>query len=153
MVQPDQSAQLLQKYREILATRGQRFSSESVFGGRKREFEKTLLERLGEERDPQQGEALVELYAQVASFLPQADFELVELCAKRRAQDKTFQAVLDLIEAGDHEAIKKEIEARKIPELTRYYAVHRRVIIERAARRQQALSVRTLNASPDLNAN
>jgi hypothetical protein len=153
MVQPDQSAQLLQKYRDILATRGQRFSSESVFGGRKREFEKALLERLGEERDPQLAEELVEMYAQVGSFLPQADLDLVELCASRGTQDKSIQAVLDLMETGNHELIQQQIEAKKIPELTRYYAVHRRVLIESHARRQQARSVRTLNASPDLNAN
>jgi hypothetical protein len=144
MVQPDQSAQLVEKYREILAGRGRRYSCDSVFGGRKREFEKALLERLGEERDARQGAALVEMYAQLSSFVPDQDVELVELCAKRGTQDKDFQAVLDLIETGDHEAIQKQIEAKNVPELKRYYALHRRVQIESQARRQQAQSVVSL---------
>lgn len=146
MLQPGQSAQLVEKYRDILAARRQRYSCESVFGGRKREFEKALLERLGEERDPRQGAELIEMYAQLASFVPEPDIELLELCGKRAAQDKDFQAVLDLIETGDHEAIQKEIEAKKIPELKRYYALYRRVLIEGQARRQQATSVQSLNA-------
>lgn len=146
MAQPEESAQLLEQYREILAARGQRYSVDSVFGGRKREFEKALLERLEGERDPQQAAALVEMYVQLASFVPQPDVDLVERCAKRAAQDKDFQAVLDLIETGDHEAIQKQIEAKKIPDLTRYYAFCRRVLIESQARRQQALSVQSFNA-------
>lgn len=146
MAQPGESAQLVEKYREILAARGQRYSSDSVFSGRKREFEKALLERIETEHDAQQAAALVEMYAQLASFVPQPDLDLVELCRKRGAQDKDFQAVLDLIETGDHEAIQKQIEAKKVPELTRYYAFYRRVLIESSARRRQAMSVQSLNA-------
>lgn len=146
MVQPDESAQLLDKYREILATRGQGYSCDSIFGGRKREFEKALLERLGQERDPRQGEALIDMYAQLASFVPEQDVDLVESVTRRAAEDKDFQAVLALIETGDHEAIQKTIDEKKVPELTRYYALHRRVLNESHARRQQALSVQSLNA-------
>ncbi len=140
------SAELIEKYREILASRRQRYSCDSVFAGRKREFEKALLERLEEERDPQQVAALVEMYAQLASFVPQPDLDLVERCAERGAQDKDFQALLDLIETGDHEAIQKQVEAKKIPDLTRYYAFYRRVLIESQARRQQAMSVQSLGS-------
>ncbi len=140
------SAELSEKYREILASRRQRYSCDSVFAGRKREFEKALLERLEEERDPQQVAALVEMYAQLASFVPQPDLDLVERCAERGAQDKDFQALLDLIETGDHEAIQKQVEAKKIPDLTRYYAFYRRVLIESRARRQQAESVQSLGS-------
>jgi hypothetical protein len=144
MAESEQTAQLVEKYREILATRDQRYSCDSLFGGRKREFEKALLERLGEERDAQRGAELVEMYTQLASFVPQQDLELVEWVANRGTEDRDFQAVVDLVETGDHEAIEKQIEEKKSPELKRYYAFYRRVLIEGHARRQQAESVREL---------
>ena len=57
-----------------------------------------------------------------------------------------MKQVLDLIESGDHSAIQKELEARGIPELVRYYALYRRVLLESEARRKQAASVHALNA-------
>ncbi len=148
MAESDQNTQLVEKYREILASRGQRYSCDSVFGGRKREFEKALLERLEAERDPQQGAALIEMYSQLASFVPESDLELAQRCFNRGAQDKEFQAVLDLMDTGDYEAIQKEVDAKKIPDLTRYYAFYRRVLIESQTRRRQAESVQSLNTAP-----
>jgi hypothetical protein len=144
--EPDEVTQLIQRYREILAGRRQRYACDSAFGGRKREFEKALLERLGAERDPQQAAALVEMYAQLAFFVPQPDMELDELCRRRGEQDQEFHSLLELMEAGDHEAIQKQLAAKNVPELIRYYALHRRAALESSARRQQALSVQELNA-------
>ena len=54
--------------------------------------------------------------------------------------------MLDLIEAGDHAAVQQQLESGAIPELVRYYALYRRVLLETEARRKQAASVHELNA-------
>jgi len=138
--------ELTENYRRLLATRQERYSSESVFGGTKQSFEKSLLGQLETERDPDAAASLVDMFAELASFLPQKDYDLAEYCRRRGQQEPEFQRVLDLIETHDHEAIQKELDARGIPELVRYYALYRRVLRETEARRQQALSVHALNA-------
>ena len=137
--------ELTENYRRLLATRQEHYSSESVFGGTKQSFEKSLLGQLETERDPDAAASLVDMFAELASFLPQKDYDLTEYCRRRGKQEPDFQRVLDLIETHDHEAIQKELETRGIPELVRYYALYRRVLRETEARRQQAMSVHALN--------
>jgi hypothetical protein len=137
--------ELTENYRRMLATRRERYSPESVFGGNKPLFEKSLLAQLETERDPDAAASLVDMFAELASFLPQKDYALAEDCRRRGQQDPEFQRVLDLIASHDHEAIQKELEGRGIPELVRYYALYRRVLRETEARRQQAMSVHALN--------
>ena len=133
-------------YEQILSRRQERFSSDAVFGGAKFQFEKALLEEIIRVRDAERAESLQIMYRELASFVPQSDYDLIATCRRRGAGDPAIQHVLDLIEAGDHAAIQKELEARAIPELVRYYALCRRVLLETEARRKQAASVHSLNA-------
>jgi hypothetical protein len=145
MMDAGEISKLLQQYQQILSSRHQRFSSDSVFGGAKYMFEKALLEEIARVHEPVRADSLQGMYVELASFMPQKDYDLVEQCRRRGEQDPVFKQVLDLISVGDHEAIQKELEARAIPELVRYYAVYRRVMRESEARRKQALSVQELN--------
>jgi hypothetical protein len=145
MMDAGEISKLLQQYQQILSSRHQRFSSDSVFGGAKYMFEKALLEEIARVHEPVRADSLQGMYVELASFMPQKDYDLVEQCRRRADQDPAFKQVLDLISVGDHETIQKELEARAIPELVRYYAVYRRVMRESEARRKQALSVQELN--------
>ena len=137
---------LIQRYQQVLSERRGRFSSDAVFGGAKYLFEKALLEEIARVREPVRAESLQVMYAELASFISEKDYDLVEQCRQRGEQDANFQEALDLISQGDHASIQKELEVRGIPELVRFYALYRRVMRETGARRQQALSVQSLNA-------
>jgi hypothetical protein len=86
------------------------------------------------------------MYMELASFVPQKDYDLIQQCKTRGDGDPEFKQVLDLISLGDHETIQAELQARNIPELIRYYALYRRILRETEARRKQAVSVQSLNA-------
>jgi hypothetical protein len=146
---PNPTSKLLEQYEHILDQRRERFSSDSVFGGAKYMFEKALLEEIARTHEPARAERLQLMYVELASFISQKDFELVEECRRRGQQDAAFQQVLDLISLGDHETIQQELQSRAIPELVRYYALYRRVLRESEARRKQAASVQELNLNPD----
>jgi len=137
---------LIQQYEQILSRRQERFSSDAVFGGAKYQFEKALLEEIAHVREPARAESLQSMFRELASFVPQSDYDLVANCRRRGAEDPAIKHVLDLIQSGDHPAVQKELEARAIPELVRYYALYRRVLLETEARRKQAASVHALNA-------
>jgi hypothetical protein len=139
------TSRLIEQYQQILSSRRDRFSSDSVFGGAKYMFEKALLEEIARVHEPVRADSLQVMYIELASFMPQKDYDLVEQCRRRGEEDPSFKQMLDLISLGDHETIQKELEARGIPELVRYYAVYRRVLRESEARRKQALSVQELN--------
>jgi hypothetical protein len=140
-----ETSKLLGQYQKILSGRQERFRPDSVFGGAKYMFEKALLEEIARVHEPVRADSLQAMYTELASFVPQKDYDLVEQCRRRGEQDPEFKQVLDLISLGDHETIQKELETRGIPELVRYYAVYRRVLRETEARRKQALSVQQLN--------
>jgi hypothetical protein len=144
-MEPTATSKLIQRYNEILAQRQERFSSDAVFGGSKYLFEKALLEEIARVHEPVHAEALQVMYIELASFMPQKDYDLIEQCRRRGDQEPEFKQILDLIWLGDHETIQKELDARGIPELVRYYALYRRVLRETEARRKQALSVQQLN--------
>jgi len=137
---------LIQQYEQILSRRQERFSSDAVFGGAKYQFEKALLEEIIRARDAGRAESLQTMFRELASFVPQSDYDLIADCRRRGAEDPAIQHVLDLIQSGDHPAVQKELEAGAIPELVRYYALYRRVLLETEARRKQAASVHALNA-------
>lgn len=139
------TSKLIEQYGQILAGRRERFSSDAVFGGAKYVFEKALLDEIARVREPLRAEALQTMFIQLASFVPQKDYDLIEHCRQRGEQEVEYQQVLDLISAGDHPTIQTELEARGIPELVRYYALYRRVLLETEARRRQAASVEELN--------
>ncbi len=143
------SDKLLRQYQEILAQRQGNVSSDSVFGGAKYLFEKALLEEIARVHEPERAAELQNMYAELASFVPQRDYELVEQCRRRCAEDPQFKQVFDLISLGDHQSIQQELDARGIPELVRYYALYRRVLRETEARRKQAASVQELSAGAD----
>ena len=137
---------LIQQYEQILARRQERFSSDAVFGGAKYQFEKALLEEIAQVREPARAESLQIMFRELASFVPQSDYDLIANCRRRGTEDPAVKQVLDLIEAGDHAAVQKRLESGAIPELVRYYALYRRVLLETEARRKQAASVQELNA-------
>ena len=137
---------LIRQYEQILAQRKERFSCDSAFGGAKYMFEKALLEEIARVHEPPRSEALLNMYMELASFVPQKDYELIQQCRSRADSDAEFKKVLDLIALGDHQTIQAELDDRKIPELVRYYALHRRILRETEARRKQAASVQELNA-------
>jgi hypothetical protein len=137
---------LIQQYEQILADRKERFSSDAVFGGAKYQFEKALLEEIACVREPDRTESLQLMFRELASFVPPSDYDLIDQCLRRGAEDSNTQRVLDLIDQGDHAAVQKELESRAVPELVRYYALYRRVLLETEARRQQAASVHALGA-------
>lgn len=143
------TAKLIRQYEQILAQRQERFSSDSFFSGAKYMLEKALLEEIARVHEPVRAESLQGMYTELASFVPQKDYDLIQQCRRRGDQDPDFKQVLDLISLGDHETIQKELEARGIPELVRYYALYRRILREIEARRKQALSVQELNADAD----
>jgi hypothetical protein len=137
---------LIQQYEKILARRQERFSSDAIFGGAKYQFEKALLEEIAHVREPARAESLQLMFRELASFVPQSDYDLVANCRRRGGEDPAIKHVLDLIERGDHPAVQKQLESGAIPELVRYYALYRRVLLETEARRKQAASVHELNA-------
>jgi hypothetical protein len=137
---------LIQQYEQILSRRQERFSSDAVFGGAKYQFEKALLEEIAHVREPARAESLQLMFRELASFVPQSDYDLVANCRRRGGEDPAIKHILDLIEAGDHPAVQKQLESGAIPELVRYYALFRRVLLETEARRKQAASVYELNA-------
>jgi hypothetical protein len=137
---------LIQQYEQILARRQERFSSDAVFGGAKYQFEKALLEEIAHVREPARAESLQLMFRELASFVPQSDYDLIANCQRRGAEDPATKHVLDLIEAGDHPAVQQQLESGAVPELVRYYALYRRVLLETEARRKQAASVHELNA-------
>ncbi len=138
--------ELIENYRRMLTTRNERYSPESVFGGSKVSFEKALLQQIEDERNPHEAASLVDMFSELATFVPQKDYDLIQECRRRAERDAGVQRVLDLIETRDHEAIQKELDARGMPELVRYYALYRRVLRETEARRQQATSLLSLSA-------
>lgn len=137
---------LIRQYEQILAIRRERFSSDVVFGGRKYQFEKALLEEIGHVRDPERANSLQSMFRELATFVPQNDYDLIGACERRAATDPAVKHVLELIDSGNHDAVQKELDARGMPELVRYYALFRRVLLEGEARRKQAASVFALNA-------
>lgn len=137
---------LIQQYEQILARRQERFSSDAVFGGAKYQFEKALLEEIAHVREPARAESLQLMFRELASFVPQSDYDLIANCRRRGTEDPAVKNVLDLIEAGDHPAVQQQLESGASPELVRYYALYRRVLLETEARRKQAASVHELNA-------
>ncbi len=137
---------LIQQYEHILARRQERFSSDVVFGGAKYQFEKALLEEIACVREPVRSESLQSMFRELASFVPPSDYDLINDCRRRAAEDPAIKHVLDLIETGNHAAIQKQLESGAMPELVRYYALYRRVLLETEARRKQAASVHELNA-------
>jgi hypothetical protein len=141
--------QLIQQYEQILSQRQERFSCDAAFGGVKYMFEKALLDEIARVHEPIRAERLQVMYIELASFVPQKDYELIEQLRRRGEQDSDIKQVLDLISLGDHETIQKELNASGKPELVRYYALHRRILRETEARRRQALSVQSLNADAD----
>jgi hypothetical protein len=143
------TAKLLQRYDQILSERNERFGCDDVFGGAKYLFEKALLDEIARVHEPTRAERLQVMYIELASFVPQKDYELIEQLRRRGEQDPEIKQVLDLISLGDHETIQNELNARALPELVRYYALYRRILRESEARRKQALSVQTLNADAD----
>jgi hypothetical protein len=145
-VDPSATNSLIQQYEQILSRRQERFSSDAVFGGAKNQFEKALLEEIAHVREPARAESLQTMYRELASFVPPSDYDLIANCWRRGGEDPAIKQILDLIEAGDHPAIQQQLEAGAIPELVRYYALYRRVLLETEARRKQAASVHELNA-------
>ncbi len=143
---PQDTQALIQQYERILAEGSERFHSDAVFGGAKYQFEKALLAQIEQVREPERAAALQSMYRDLAWFVPQGDYDLIAACQARAATDASVKQVLDLIESGDHNAIQKELETRGIPELVRYYALYRRVLLEGEARRKQAASVQALNS-------
>jgi hypothetical protein len=141
--------QLIQQYEQILSQRQERFSCDAAFGGVKYLFEKALLDEIARVHEPTRAERLQVMYTDLASFVPQKDYELIELLRRRGEQDPEIKQILDLISAGHHETIQKDLDARGQPELVRYYALYRRILRESEARRRQAVSVQTLNADAD----
>jgi hypothetical protein len=137
---------LIQQYEQILARRQERFSSDAVFGGAKYQFEKALLEEIAHVREPARAESLQLMFRELASFVPQSDYDLIANCRRCGTDDPGIKHVLDLIEAGDHPAVQQQLESGASPELVRYYALYRRVLLETEARRKQAASVHELNA-------
>jgi hypothetical protein len=137
---------LIQQYEQILARRQERFSPDTVFGGAKYQFEKALLEEIAHVREPARAESLQLMFRELASFVPPSDYDLIANCRRRGGEDPAIKHVLDLIEAGDHPAVQQQLEVGAIPELVRYYALYRRVLLETEARRKQAASVHELNA-------
>ncbi|MGI9104050.1 MAG: hypothetical protein ACR2IF_16540 [Terriglobales bacterium] len=137
---------VIDRYRELLEARHERLSPDSLFSNTKNQLEKTILERLEAERDPQKASSLIELFAELASFVPEGDYELYRQCLARAHADNDVRQLLELMDTYDHDAIQKELDVRKDNELIRYYALHRRVMRERLARRQQAQAVMSLNA-------
>ena len=137
---------LIQQYEQILSRRQERFSSDAVFGGAKYQFEKALLEEIAHVHEPARAESLQTMFRELASFVPPSDYDLIANCRRRGGEDPAVKHVLDLIQSGDHAAVQKELEAGAIPELVRYYALYRRVLLETEARRKQAASVYELNA-------
>ena len=136
---------LIQRYQQILSDRQESFSSDAVFGGAKYLFEKALLEEIARVHEPVRAESLQAMYANLASFVPQKDYDLAQQCRQRGEQEPEFKQVLDLISQGDHKTNQTELDARGVPELVRYYALYRRVLRETEARRKQAASVQSLN--------
>jgi hypothetical protein len=114
-------------------------------GGAKYQFEKALLEEIACVREAGRAESLQVMFRELASFVSQSDYDLINECRRRGAEDSHMQRVLDLIDQGDHAAVQKELESHAVPELVRYYALYRRVLLETEARRQQAASVHALN--------
>lgn len=137
---------LIRQYEQILSQRQERFSCDSAFGGAKYMFEKALLEEIALVHEAPRAEALLNMYMELASFVPQKDYDLIQQCQGRGNGDPEFKQVLDLISLGDHETIQAELQARNIPELIRYYALYRRILRETEARRKQAVSVQELNS-------
>ena len=137
---------LIRQYEQILSQRQERFSCDAAFGGAKYMFEKALLEEIALVHETPRAEALLNMYMELASFVPQKDYDLIQQCQARGNGDPEFKKVLDLIALGDHETIQAELDDRKIPELIRYYALYRRIVRETEARRKQAVSVQSLNA-------
>jgi hypothetical protein len=137
---------LIQQYQQVLSNRHERFSSDAVFGGAKYPFEKALLDELAHVRDADRAASLQVMFIELASFVSQQDYELVADCHRRAEDDPAIKNVMDLIEMGNHEAVQKELQSRSVPELVRYYALYRRVLLETEARRKQALGVHSLNA-------
>ena len=137
---------LIQRYEQILSRRQERFSSDAVFGGAKYLVEKALLEEIAHVREPARADSLQAMFRELASFVPQSDYDLIANCRRRGAEDSAVGDVLDLIEAGDHPAVQQRLESGDNPELVRYYALYRRVLLETEARRKQAASVHSLNA-------
>lgn len=137
---------LIQQYEQILARRQERFSSDAVFGGAKYQFEKALLEEIAHVREPARAESLQLMFRELASFVPQSDYDLIANCRRCGTEDPAVKHVLDLIEAGDHPAVQQQLESGASPELVRYYALYRRVLLETEARRKQAASVHEWNA-------
>jgi hypothetical protein len=137
---------LIQQYEQILANREERFSPDTVFGGAKYQFEKALLEEIAHVREPARAESLQLMFRELASFVPQSDYDLIASCRRRGGDDPSIKNVLDLIEAGNHAAVQQQLESQAIPELVRYYALYRRVLLEIEARRKQAASVHELGA-------
>jgi hypothetical protein len=146
LVDPSATNTLIQQYEQILSRRQERFSSDAVFGGAKYQFEKALLEEIIRVRDAGRADALQFMFRELASFVPPSDYDLIATCRHRAAEDPSVKHVLDLIESGDHPAVQKQLESGAIPELVRYYALYRRVLLETEARRKQAASVHSLNA-------
>ena len=137
---------LIRQYEQILSQRQERFSSDSCLSGAKYMLEKALLEEITRVHEPVRAESFQVMYIELASFVPQKDYDLIQQCRRRGDEDSAFKQVLDLISLGDHETIQQELDARGIPELVRYYALYRRILRETEARRKQALSVQSLNA-------
>ncbi len=140
---------LIERYQQILSQRQERFSSDVVFGGAKYMFEKALLDEMARIHEPAGVERLQTMFTELASFVPQRDYELIQQCRQRADQDPAFKQVLDLIAIGDHESIQQELKDRGVPELVRYYALYRRILRETEARRKQAASVQELSADSD----
>ena len=145
-MEKDATGNLIGQYEQILANRRQRFSSDAVFGGAKYQFEKALLGEIERVREPERANTLQSMYRELASFVPQNDYDLIVGCQTRALTDPAVKCVLDLIDSGDHEAVQKELDRLGMPELVRYYALYRRVLLEGEARRKQAASVHTLSA-------
>ncbi len=143
---PNPTKELIDKYEQILAGRQEQFSSDSVFGGAKYLFEKALLDEVARVHEPVRAERLQSMYIDLASFVPQKDYDLVQECRRRGEQDPAVQQILNLIPQGDHTTIQQELQDRGIPELVRYYALYRRVLRETEARRKQVASVQELSA-------
>ena len=70
---------LIQQYEQILSRRQERFSSDAVFGGAKYQFEKALLEEIAHVREPARAESLQLMFRELASFVPQSDYDLIAI--------------------------------------------------------------------------
>jgi hypothetical protein len=145
-VDTSSTGKLIQRYEQILSERRERFGCDAVFGGSKYLFEKALLDEIARVHEPARAERLQQMYTELASFVPQKDYDLIAACGRRGEQDAAFKQMLDLISLGDHETIQQELKERNLPELVRYYALYRRILLETEARRKQAESVQALGA-------